>query len=335
MRYILLLLVLFFLILSKKSKKYKKIFIFLSAATLIVFASLRGFILDGKYSGNDYESYRRWFNGVENVKLSLTNDIGFNLLMLTVKKITGSFEVFITITSILFVYSIYKFSIENSKSYAMTIFIFIAFGIFELGLTAIRQWVAASIFLLSFKYIKNKNFWKYLLSICIAALFHNSAILLIIVYPFVNLRIKEKYKILISIITGMLLTILIKSNIIFEILYKYFPSYEYKYLDIGSELNSNYTVFIIAVFCLLIVIMYKKVFDTKEISYRYQTSFLILLCLSAFLATLNPLFGRLLEYFMPAIPLIVPTLVDLFQNNKQKLLAFVVSTIFFTIIYVM
>jgi transmembrane protein EpsG len=183
--------------------------------------------------------------------------------------------------------------------------------------------------------LKKENFGKYLLGILIASLFHNSAIVLLIVYPFVNINIKEKYKILIAVLLGTGLFFLIKTNIIFVYIYKYFPSYEYKYLNIGSELNSNYTVFIISSFCLLIAMLYKKNFYSKEPEYSYQISFLILLCLFAFLATLNPMFGRMLEYFMPAISLIIPSLIDLFNDRKQKLLALTICTIFFSIIYIM
>ena len=335
MRYIILLLAIFFLILSKySSNKYKKVFIFLSGIVLIIFASLRGYILNGIYAGNDYESYRNWFNSVENVKLSWNNDISFNLLMLLVKRVTGSFEIFIIITSIFFVYAIYSFSIKNSKSYIMTIFLFIAFGIYELGLSAIRQWIAGSIFLLAFKYIKDKQLLKYVLSIIIASSFHNSAIVLLIVYPFVNAKTKEKYKIIISIMIGIIFMIIIKNNSILELIYTYLPSYRYKYLNIGEELNSNYTVFIISTFCLFIMMLYKKLFDTKEKENRYQLNFLILLCLFAFTATLNPRFGRFLEYFMPAIPMIIPTIIDMFPE-KQKLFALGVSTIFFSMIYIL
>lgn len=334
MRYIILLIMTIFLILSKYSKKYKKVFIFLSGFTLVAFASFRGLAFEGNYAGNDYLSYNKWFNSVENVTLSWKEDIGFNLLMLLVKKVTGSFEVFIIISSSFFVYAIYHFAIKNSKDYIITIFLFVTFGIFELGLSAIRQWIAGSIFLLAFKFIREKNFWKYSISIILAATFHNSAIILLAIYPFINANMKFKYKIIITILIALLFTATAKNNLIIELIYKYFPSYKYKYLNIGQELNSNYTVFIISMLCLFIIMLSKKSFLEKNKNSEIYLDYLILLCLFSFTATLNPMYGRLLEYFMPAIPLIMPNIITTFPD-RQKSLALSTSTMFFLAVYIL
>lgn len=50
----------------------------------------------------------------------------------------------------------------------------------------IRQAMAISIFIFSLKYLYKKEFWKYSALIFIACLFHKSAIILIALYPFIN-----------------------------------------------------------------------------------------------------------------------------------------------------
>lgn len=335
MNYIVLLLAMFFLVLSKYTTKYKKVLIFLSAIILILFASFRGTILSGKYKGNDFESYRKWFGLVENVKLSWSNEIAFNLLMLTIKRLTGSFEIFIMITSAFLVYAIYSFAIKNSESYIITIFCFITFGIYELAFSAIRQWIAGAIFLLAYQFIKDKKFWKYFISIVIAAMFHNSAIILLIVYPFINSKIKIKNKAVICVVVACIVTILMKTNIILDIIYKYMPSYKYKYMNIGKELNSNYTVFSIGMLCMLIIALYNKAFLDNNLKNKNNTNFLLLICFFSYIATLNPMFGRLLQYFMPAVPLIIPSIISIFNTKEQKMFATAVSMAFFSLMYIM
>ena len=176
-----------FLMISKRcNNKGRKIFIIMSAAILLIFSTFRGSILGGIYKGNDYDSYQNWFFTIENVKISLTNDVLFNLLMLCAYKLTGCFEVFVFITSLISIYGIYKFAIDNSKNYTLLIYYFITFGMYELGLSAIRQFLAISIFLMSFKFIHEKKFLKYLIGIIIASMFHSSAAILIFIYPFIR-----------------------------------------------------------------------------------------------------------------------------------------------------
>lgn len=334
MRYIVLLITMVLLILSKYEKKYRKILIFLSASVLIIYASLRGIIFNGIYKGNDFESYRKWFYSIENVRISWNNDILFNLLFTVIKKYTNSFSVFIALSSCLLVYSIYKFSIDNSSNYIFTIFCFITFGIFELALSAIRQWIAASIFLLAFRYIKEKKFWRYFICILIAAAFHNSAIVLLAVYPFINSKFDIRIKCVIVIFFAALITVLTKNSTIINLIYEYVPSYKLKYINIGQELNSNYTVFIITSVCMLITLFYKKLLLYNDTESNNKICFLILLFFFSYIATLNPMYGRMLQYFMPAIPLIVPSIIGLINNKEQRLTLLCVVTVLFGLIFV-
>lgn len=334
MKYIVLLLVLFFLVLSTRTEKYKKILIAISAIILIIFASMRGILLDGKYKGNDFESYRNWFYNIENIRLTWNNDIAFNLLMLVINRTTGSFDFFIVITSSLLVLSIYSFAIKNSENFVMTIFCFITFGIYELAFSAIRQWVAGTFFLFAYQFVKDKKFWKYFISILLASTFHNSAIILIIVYPFVNSKLKVKSKIIICLIATIVIAILTKTNSILEVIYKYMPVYKYKYLNIGNELNSNYTVFSIGTLCTLIILLYYKNFLLKNKYNRNKFDFLLMLCVFAYIATINPMFGRLLQYFMPAVPLIIPSIISIFNNKEQRWLATTICMSLFCLMYI-
>lgn len=337
MRYISLIICVGFLILSKYIPKYKKIFIVLSAGTLLAFWGIRGNIFNGIYSGVDYNSYKNWFNIIEQLPLSLIiNDIGFNVLMLIIKKVTNCFELFIFLSTAFFIYSIYKYAIDHNKEYLLTIYLFISFGIFELGLTAIRQWMAGSVFLLSIKYIRDQKLWKYLICILIASLFHNSAIILIILYPFVNIK-KDKHilKIIICGIVGIIATILIKQGILIDFIYKIAPLYAQKHQNLGSELNANYTVFIISTAILSFIMINRNTYNYIKEKYNYQLSYLILLCLFAFLATQNFMINRMLQYFMPAIPLVVPNVLDTIENKKIKNLMIVCTICFFLAIYIL
>lgn len=335
MRYVTFILAMFLLYWSKYNKKYNKFLIISSAIVLLIFSAFREFIAGGIYAGVDYESYRKWFNSIENIKIGITNDFLFNILMLFVYKLTKSFWVFIFITSVFGIYSIYKFAKENSPDYAFTIFLFITFGMYELGLSAIRQFISISIFLLAFKYIKKRNFLKYSIYIIIAALFHSSSLILLLIYPFVNIKIKMKYKLLILVGIGILATIFIKGGIYQYILVKFLPYYEYKYLNIGSELNSNYTVFLISTTILTVIYVFKEIREKLVKNDNTEYMYMLLLLLFSYLATMHPTLGRLLQYFMPAVPLIIPHAIKCITDKKLVVAGTSVTAVMFFLVYVL
>ena len=320
---------------SQFKKKNKKILILISAFILLVFSTFREFFSDGIYAGNDYRSYETWFNSINAINIIIGNDLFFNLLMLLIDRLTGSFMVFIFVTSLLGVYSIYKFSLENSKNHVFTIFLFITFGIYELGLSAIRQSVAISIFLLAFKYIKEKKFWKYLISILIATQFHSSAIYLILVYPFMYIKLKPSIKGTILALFAFGFTILVRMGIYESLLINYFEGYAQKYENIGNELNSNYTVFIISMLVLLVIHFFKAIRNNMLEKGKIEYLYLQLLCLFAYLATLHPTLGRELQYFMPAITLVIPKTFEFIKDEKTVRIGTISIGLLFLLIYVL
>jgi hypothetical protein len=255
--------------------------------------------------------------------------------MLTVKKVFNNYIVLIFIIAIFQVFAIYKFALKNSKDYFLTIYIFLSFGIYGLGLSAIRQFIALSFFLLGYKHIRDKKFLKFLVYIVIASLFHPSAIILIAIYPFINCNVAYKTKALLLIITGIICTILVSSGIYEQLLTKYVTDYTYKYANIGSELNSNYTVFLIS----LLLVIADFFLSNKKKGKRDKTDanycYLLLLCLFAYLATLHATLGRTIIYFMPAVALFVPDIISGLKDGSEKKLFKLGVFAIFLLIYIL
>lgn len=61
---------------------------------------------------------------------------------------------------------------------------------YSFGFNRIRQYLAISIFLYSFKFIENKNLKKYLLMIFIGSLFHKIILFCLPLYFILNLKLK-------------------------------------------------------------------------------------------------------------------------------------------------
>ena len=136
--------------------------------------------------GNDYRAYMEnhtWIrNGMEN---PFNGEISFYYL----NKFTPNFYLLVAITSVFFIYVIYKLIASNLDGLyvqlALVIFLINPY-LFLMNLSAIRQCIAMCIFIIATKYIQKRNLLKYLLLILLAVTFHTSALILFPVYFIVN-----------------------------------------------------------------------------------------------------------------------------------------------------
>jgi len=94
----------------------------------------------------------------------------------------SSFVMMSTIVTIVpFMLVFYNYSVD----YSLAIYLFFTMGIYVSTMNGIRQYIATGIILLGTKYMfspKKSGFWKLLILVAIASLFHDSALIMIPVY---------------------------------------------------------------------------------------------------------------------------------------------------------
>ena len=148
--------------------------------------------------GLDMKNYEDFFHLASNSSFSylFTNahfELGFKLYTKFVSLFTTNYSIFIFITSFLSMIGIYDFIKENSKNYFASIYLFITFNYFIYYFCTLRQVLAISILLLSMRFIKSKDFKKFIFLVLLASLFHKTAIIFGIVYfiPYIKLTKKK------------------------------------------------------------------------------------------------------------------------------------------------
>ena len=104
------------------------------------------------------------------------------------------YQFFFIVTSFIITYFFYKSIKENSEDKWLSTLIFVCFPIFFfMSLSVIRQFIAIAIIFYSFKFIKRREFWKYLAVILCCFFIHNSSILALPIYfiygNFINKKI--------------------------------------------------------------------------------------------------------------------------------------------------
>jgi hypothetical protein len=117
-------------------------------------------------------------------------EVGYDFLNVLIAFVTANRYIFILIVTVI-IYTLIFVSFKRYMSnypYAMILFLSL---MFFFTFTYLRQILAVSIAWLSIRYIIDRKFWKYLIVVVIAFLFHNSAIIL---FPFYFLPIR-KYRV--------------------------------------------------------------------------------------------------------------------------------------------
>lgn len=98
------------------------------------------------------------------------------------------FSLFFSLWAFIDIFLIY-YTLRNYRFIFPLFAFFLIFGFFWMSMmNVLRQQVAACIFLFSLHFIENKRIIPYYLCVLIAYLFHQSAILLIVVYPLLRFR---------------------------------------------------------------------------------------------------------------------------------------------------
>src|SRR5699024_3795956 len=121
----------------------------------------------------------------------------------------------------------------------LSFYLFATFGIFHFSLSGYRQSLAMIGVVISLKFIKQKNVFKFLLTIFLASLFHQSVLVFIIIYPISQIEISKKYLINLTITS---LVLYFSGGSLINLILKFY-SKNYLYIEEGQGLGMLFLLF--------------------------------------------------------------------------------------------
>mgnify|MGYP002576424357 CR=1 FL=1 len=154
-----------------------------------------------------------------------------------------------------------KSNLDNTTEYFEAILIVMMLGLYAFFIAGIRQTATISIVLLSYKYLKNANLWKFLACIAVGYFIHNSIILFVLAYPFRYLKMKWWY------ITIIIAFFILASTIKIDFIINYSKLiFNDRFVAYGTVYNSsqNNTIFIIQLVLFTICFIKSKSLITKD-----------------------------------------------------------------------
>ncbi|WP_288222086.1 EpsG family protein [uncultured Clostridium sp.] len=323
--YLLILLIIFlglikFLFLLIKNKNLT--FVIISGVTLFFISIFRSI-----YFTTDVQVYVNNYVSMPYVNLSyfwsnfITNkgkDPFFYLFSKIISLTGASYRIWLAIIAGIFCYSISKFIYKYSKEPYISFIILISLGYFYFSLSGLRQTLALSIILLSYKYLRERNIYKFVVFVLLGSLFHLSAIIFLIAYPLSNIKIGWKQ--IIGVIGALVVAYFFSERLLTLLVYfNMNEKYNY-YIEHGTTLTIS--GFIIQLSIYLFCLYYKKNVlesDNKDIT-LYNLLFLGIV-FQAFSAVIAEFF-RISMYFSIFSIVLIPKAINSEKDRKIKMIIY-------------
>ena len=198
---------------------------------------------------------------------------------------------------------------EDDAYCFLKIILFANLSVFSLMFSALRQTIAIAIGLIAFRYVRQKKIIPFALCVIAAILFHKSAFMLVLLYPFYYIRIKRN-----NLIVALLIIVLvfILNQPIFSLLSS-FLSEIYPFAKVGSTGAYNMILLLLGLFVFCFIVPSEESLSNDTIAMR---NYLFLaLCVQLF-APLHSLAMRLNYYYLIFIPMLIP---DVLKHASPKM----------------
>ena len=268
------------------------------------------------YTGNDYRTYIVRFHDV-NVGNYVVTEPGFNVLVKGIYTFLGDehflavFAVFAFGTVLFFLVGIYT----QSKDFLLSFFLFMALGMYFQTYNTVRYYFALSLVFCSMRYAVRREYEKFIFVLVFAALFHKTALVVAVAYPFARMRWHKWFAPVLAVIgvSGLLL----KERYL-ELFLRLYPSYvhEEEYLAGGSISYVNILRCVLTI--ALALLFYRQAVDKDaEAAFYLKLNVLALLMYGCF--SFVPFVSRIGYYFNVSQILLIPLILTKLSGRTRKI----------------
>ena len=149
-----------------------------------------------RYTSLQYTSISSFLNGFWDMK-----DPVYHFLSLLFGKLGFDFYAWKSLIAFVFVLGIYKQIQYYSTNPSISFLAILTLGLYGFAFSGLRQTLAFGILLFSYPHLKNKHFFRFVLLVVLAAMFHSTALIFLVVYPIYQLKLRVR-NVLLLIVAG-------------------------------------------------------------------------------------------------------------------------------------
>lgn len=325
--YVVLYLVLFaLLVVEKKIDSGKKIAFVIASLSLICIVGLRK-----ECMGIDLPGYLHSFDYLSRLSLSDAFQIdhfrnyekGYIFFNALFGVFSSNEHAFLFSCVLLSFMPIAIFAYKNSPKFSLSIIVYLALPPFLLLFSGLRQSLAIGLCLLSFEFIKKRNFALFSILVVLAMSFHSSAILFFIAYPLYAIKLDMKGRWMSVFCLALVYVVKVPVYFILARLLKESPS-----------IDNNGAVLLMVFFLLIYIFCFFYSRQTKHENGLLNIFWVA--CFCQIFGSLNFIAIRAGYYFMlalvPLLPLVLDDVDDMYEKVNLKIVVltcFVIAGIFF------
>lgn len=290
---------------------------YLTVASVLL-ALLTGF--RGKQVGADTSGYMRNFLEMRRIPFFVAVsektgrfEGGYKFLTRFVGIFTESTVVFFCVCAGIFAVCLWIYINKNSKNKFMSIMLYFTVQGFSFQLSGVRQALAMGFCLISFEYMKQRKFWKFLFFVIIACLFHKSALAIIPMYFVAYFKMDFKNFVLYS--AGLVFAIIFGTKII-NLMYS-FGDFDRYADEAGADGGA---VFVVLMYMITIVVAYiyqepfKKQYEHNIFFFNMTFVSFVIYILRYFMVLVE----RVSYYYQFAFIILLPNVIEAIPDDKTK-----------------
>lgn len=283
--------------------------------------------------GVDYLSYKAAFEDLTNSKWL---EPGYYAINVIANEFIGKFFGVTLLTGVITLVFFYSGAKSLTRFFAFTYFLFLVspsgYGFIVNGM---RQGIAVAIFFYASKFIVEKQLFRYVVFIVFAALFHKSAILLLLVYPIAHIKLKPIYY-LISFLGALLLSFFKVFYNVFISILSLTPYGKYVLLDDmikNVETNSGLGFHFTNLVGVFVLIFARKIINRGSAALVYFNLYFLFLVLRNVLFDIKILY-RFIVYFDWFSFLVIPFFVYYSFTDKSRKVVCIVLILAYSLIFI-
>lgn len=261
----------------------------------------------GASCGNDTENYRELYLRIANqtdLLYTIRNtsyEPLFAALIFLLSRLTREPQILFVVTALFSFAVTGRFLAKYSRRPCFSLYLFFTLQLFDFYISGVRQTLAIALLMLAYEALDNKKLLRMLLFIMLAALFHRSAIIWLLVLLLLRIP-RRKTFVLVTVAASAVAFIC--SRYLVNIIAAAIPRYQF-YLG-SSYLKSGFKLSLLLNFLVFaLVLLVCELFRGKDVSpaeyerdeVDFRLSFLLpVVCVLGYTA---PIFSRFFQYFQP------------------------------------
>ena len=305
-----------------ESKPASKITSALLIAAVIPLIFTAGFRYEVGTDFNAYYKADEVFGGNVWEKIKTLNEPGISILIEIINLFSNDGAAYIFTFSFLTIVPTTYILLRRSNNYTVILLLYVFCGCWHGTFNGVRQYLAATVIMFGYRYIQEKKFVKYAITVLIAYCFHSSAIIMIV--PYFVMRGKINFRNIFLLALG---TLLVSSN--YEAIFSFIGALKDKDVSVGTYATTSVNILRVLANCapaVLAVALYIKKDPTPE-----QTFYIngLIVNAAAMIAASNSTYlARISIYTTLFIPAGLPKLIRMEDKIMEKVLWVIIIALF-------